>query len=182
MFFSRGSNWNPSKRQNANATVALTVAVHILAIHRHLCAMTDYTFDHGGDFRRRRTFQLRVDAQALLLDVPVDHDPASAVADVPLCGEVLVPGAEMSGVGGTSSCSVTPDRRVADVQRAVGDDRNRLPEPVGRDVAATCVGQFPIARTAMAREASMRFRPAFVPSPCRHNNRRGRRVARSSVS
>jgi hypothetical protein len=33
--------------------------------------------------------------------VPVDHHPAAAVADVPLGHEVLVPGAELLGVGGT---------------------------------------------------------------------------------
>jgi hypothetical protein len=162
--------------------LALAVTIDVLAIDRHLRAMADHALDHRRDLRRRRTFQLRVDAQALLFDMPVDHDPAPAVADVPLRGKVLIPGAEVFGVGGTSGCSIAPDRWVAGVQRAVGHGCNRVPEPVGRDIAAARVGQIPIARPAVARGVHA-FQAGVGAEPVQAQQQaRGRSAARSSVS
>ena len=45
--------------------------------------------------------------------MPVDHDAAATVADVPLRREVLVPRAEVLGIRGAGRGAVAPDRRVA---------------------------------------------------------------------
>jgi hypothetical protein len=51
----------------------------------------DHRRDLGGGWR----FELGVNAQRIFIDVPVDHHAAAPVMDVPLRGEVLIPGAEM---------------------------------------------------------------------------------------
>jgi hypothetical protein len=38
---------------------------------------------------------LRMNAQRVSLDMPIDHDAAPAIAHMPLRRQVLVPGAEM---------------------------------------------------------------------------------------
>ena len=58
--------------------------------------------------------------------MPVDHDAAAAVADVPLRHQVLVPGAELLGVGGTCRRALAPDAGVAGTQGGVDDLRDRL--------------------------------------------------------
>ncbi len=84
---------------------------------------------------------MRVDAQRFSLDVPVDHDAAAAVADVPLRREVLVPGSEVLGVGRAGRRPIAPDGRVAGVQRAVGHDGDRPPQRVDAEVAPPHVGE-----------------------------------------
>ena len=77
-------------------------------------SIMDATSDEDG------RLELGVNAQRFPLDMPVDHDAAAAVADVPLRRQVLVPGAEVLGIGRAGRRPVAPDRRVAGVQRAVG--------------------------------------------------------------
>ncbi len=72
---------------------ALAVGVHVLAIDLHLGAMMDDPLDHGCYLGRRRGFELRMNAQRVPLDMPIDHDAAPAVAHVPLRRQVLIPGA-----------------------------------------------------------------------------------------
>ena len=75
-----------------------------------------------------------MDAQRVALDVPVDHDATPAVADVPLRGEVLVPGAEVLGIGGAGRGPAAPDRRVAGAQRAIGNDGHRTAQRIDAKV------------------------------------------------
>lgn len=50
-----------------------------------------------------------MDAQRFALDVPVNHDAATAVADMPLCRQVLIPGTEVLGIGRARICAGSPD-------------------------------------------------------------------------
>ena len=108
---------------------ALAVGIDVLSIDLHLGAVMDHALDHRSHFRRGRRLELRMDAQRVSLDVPVDHDAATAVAHVPLRGEILIPGAEVLGVGGASggavpqmaglrACSV-PSATIAMARRSV---------------------------------------------------------------
>jgi hypothetical protein len=45
--------------------------------------------------------------------MPVDHDPTPAVADMPLCREVLVPGTEMFGILESEARAVVPSPQIA---------------------------------------------------------------------
>ena len=49
----------------------------------HLGAMAQHALDHGCDFGGGWGLELRIDAGAVALDMPVDHDSTAAVADVP---------------------------------------------------------------------------------------------------
>ena len=75
-------------------------------------------------------------AQRILVDMPVDHDAAPTITDVPLRGEVLVPGSEVLGIGCAGRRAVTPDLRIAGMQRAVGNNGNGLWPRVDRNVSA----------------------------------------------
>ena len=82
-----------------------------------------------------------MDAQRLPLDVPVDHDPAPAIADVPLGREVLVPGTEVLAVRGAGVCALAPDQRITGVERAIGHGGDGLAQLVHCDIAPTGVEQ-----------------------------------------
>ena len=82
-----------------------------------------------------------MDAQRFPLDMPVNHDAPTAVADVPLGREILVPRAEVLGVGRAGGGTVAPDRRVAGMQRAVGDDSDGPAQRVDTDVPPSHIGQ-----------------------------------------
>jgi len=73
-------------------------------------------------------------AQGILVDMPINHHPAPTIADVPLRGEVLVPGSEVLGIRRAGCRAVTPDPRIADMQRAVGDNGNGLSQCVDGNV------------------------------------------------
>ena len=128
----------PAERERHRA---LAVGIDILAVDLHLGAVVDHALDHRRDLGRGRRFELGVDAQRFPLDVPVDHDAAAAVADMPLRRQVLVPGAEVLGIGRAGGCSVAPDRRVAGVQRAVGHDGDRPPQRLDAEIAPPHVGE-----------------------------------------
>src|SRR3954451_17250312 len=89
--------------------IALAMAVDIGFLDCHFGAVPQHPLDHGGDLGGGGGLQLRIDAGAAPLDVPVDHDAAAAVADVPLGHQVLVPGTELLRVGGTSRRALAPD-------------------------------------------------------------------------
>ena len=98
---------------------ALSMRVDVLAVHFHLSAVMNHAFNHRGDLGGRWRLELRVDAQRVSLNVPVDHDSPAAVARVPLSGEILVPSPEMLRVRGAGSgagsprscCRPAPERR-----------------------------------------------------------------------
>ena len=43
---------------------ALTVRIDVVLLDGHICAVAEYAFNHGRDFRRGTTFDLRIDAYA----------------------------------------------------------------------------------------------------------------------
>lgn len=73
--------------------------------------------------------------------MPVDHDAAPAVAHMPLCRQVLVPGAEVLGIRCARRRSVAPDGRIANPQRAVCDDGDGLAQGIDRDIPAPDIGE-----------------------------------------
>ena len=109
------------------------------------------------------------------LDMPVDHDAAPAIADVPLCRQVLVPGAEVLGIGCAGRRSVAPDRRIAGMQRAVGDDGDGLPQRVDRDVSAPDIGEILGGRARLepghALQPGIRSEPVQAKQEPRAQNR-----------
>src|SRR5208282_4041840 len=115
---------------------ALAVGVHVLAIDLHLGAMMDDSLDHGCYLGRRRGFELRMNAQRVPLDMPIDHDAAPAVAHVPLRRQVLIPGAEVLGIRCARRRSVAPDCWIAGAQGAVRDDCDSLAHGVDGYISA----------------------------------------------
>src|SRR5262249_43815802 len=89
--------------------LTLPMAVDILLLDLHLDTVAQHALDHRGNLRRRAAFQLRVDAGRFLFNVPVDHDPRPAIANVPLGHQILVPGAELFGIGRTGGGAFAPD-------------------------------------------------------------------------
>ena len=94
--------------------------------------------------------QLRIDAGAVALDMPVDHDTTATVADVPLRHQVLIPGAELLGVGGTCRRALAPDARMAGTQCGVDDLRDRLAQALARDEAPAHIEQLPVGEIILA--------------------------------
>jgi hypothetical protein len=80
-------------------------------------------------------------AQRILIDMPIDHHTAPAIADVPLRGEVLVPGSEVLGIRCAGCRAVTPDPWIAGMQCAVGDNGNGLSQRVNGNVSASDIGE-----------------------------------------
>jgi hypothetical protein len=70
---------------------ALTAGIHILAIDFHLGAMMNDALDHRSHLGRGRRFQLGMDTQRIPFDVPVNHDAPSAISNMPLRRQVLIP-------------------------------------------------------------------------------------------
>ena len=64
-----------------------------------------------------------------------DH-PTPAVADVPLRGQVLIPGAELLAVGSARGRALPPDRGISGAQRGIGHHRDRLAQLLGGDDSA----------------------------------------------
>src|SRR5208282_5021118 len=105
-------------------------------------AMMDDSLDHGCYLGRRRGFELRMNAQRVPLDMPIDHDAAPAVAHVPLRRQVLIPGADVLGIRCARRRSVAPDCWIAGAQGAVRDDCDSLPVTSRRRASSL------VARTA----------------------------------
>ena len=119
----------------------LPVAVHILAVHLQLGAVAHDALDHAGHLGRGRRLQLRVDAQRFPLDMPVNHHAAPAISDVPLRGQVLVPGAEVLAVGGAGVGALAPDQGITGSEGAVRHDSDGFAQLVHGDVAASGIEQ-----------------------------------------
>lgn len=89
-------------------------------------------------------------AQRILADMPMDHHPAPTIADVPLRSELLVPGSEMLGSRRAGCRAVTPDTRIAGMQRAVGDKES-----------ITICGVFGLMREILLDEATAEAAPSW---------------------
>jgi hypothetical protein len=106
--------------------------------------MPQHTLDHGRDFGRGWSFELRVDAGAVALDMPIDHDTAATIADVPLRHQVLVPGTKLLGISGACRRTFAPDAGMADTQSGVDDLGDCLAQALAGDEAPPYIEQVPI--------------------------------------
>src|SRR5713101_9252897 len=103
------------------AHFALSPSIDVVFLHLHLRPVAQETFEHKSDFGRRTRLELRVNTGGVFLDMPIDHHPTAAVAHMPFREEVLIPGPELLGVGGTRSRAFTPDVRGATAEDGVDD-------------------------------------------------------------
>jgi len=87
----------------------LPMSVYILTIHCHLWTVTENPIDHGPYFRRGNPLELGVNAKSLSFDMPVNHHARPIVANMPLSKEVLIPCAELLGIGRTGGSHLAPD-------------------------------------------------------------------------
>src|SRR5712692_2475904 len=76
--------------------------------------------------------------------MPIDHDPAPSIADMPFGHQVLIPGRELAGVGRTGGGAFSPDLRLAGLERVVEDFSNRQPQVISGEEAAAGVEQIPV--------------------------------------
>src|SRR5712692_59055 len=66
--------------------------VHELLLHQHVGAMSEYPLDHCRHFRRRTGLELGVNTDGVLFAMPIDHDPSTSVACMPLRHQILIAG------------------------------------------------------------------------------------------
>ena len=132
----RGDGLEPRQEVKAQevaegkADFALAVAVDVLLLDLHLGAVAQDALDHGGDLGGRAALELRVDTGGFSLHVPVDHDPAAAMANVPLGHQVLIPGAELLAVGRARGGAFPPDVAQARRQRGIDHAPDGFPQGV----------------------------------------------------
>jgi len=136
----------------------LPKAVDVLLLDLHLSAVPQHTLDHRGDLGGRAAFQLRVDAGRFLLDVPVDHDPRPTIANMPLGHQILIPGAEFLGIGGTGCRPFSPDIRTSDREGGIDDLGNRGPQSRLVDEAPADIEQLAIAERRVPCEHPLQAR------------------------
>src|SRR5215831_9118942 len=105
---------------------ALPPTIDVVFLHLHLRAMMQEPFEHASDFGGRTRLELRVNTGGVCLDVPIDHYPAASVAHVPFREEVLIPGPELLGIGGTRGGAFSPDVGSANAEDRVDDCGNRV--------------------------------------------------------
>jgi hypothetical protein len=58
--------------------------------------------------------------------MPIDHHPAASVAHVPFREEILIPGPELFGIGGTRGRAFPPDVDSTNAEDRVDDFGNRV--------------------------------------------------------
>src|SRR4051812_30365458 len=135
---------------------ALPVAVDVGLLDFHLGAVAEHALHHGRRFRGGAGLELRVDAGALALDVPVDHHAAAAVPGVPLGHQVLVPGAELLGIrGARRRRALAPDTRVAGAQGGVDHASDRLAQVLAGDEAPPNLEQVLVGDRALAGDHAL---------------------------
>src|SRR5216684_2178582 len=83
----------------------------------------------------------------MLLDMPVDHDPAASVAGMPLGHEVLVPRAELLGIRGTGRGRLPPNVRQATAENRVDHLRDGIAQQFLADEPAPYIEQVAVAFT-----------------------------------
>ena len=103
------------------AHFALSPSIDVVFLHLHLRPVAQEAFEHESDFGRRTRLELRVNTGSVFLDMPIDHYPTAAVAHMPFRKQVLIPGPELLGVGGTRGGAFTPDVHGSDAEDRVGD-------------------------------------------------------------
>ena len=106
--------------------LALPPTIDVVFLHLHLRAMPQEPFEHESDFGGRTRLELRINTGGVFLDVPIDHHPATAVAHVPFREEILIPGPELLGIGGTRGGAFPPDVGSANTEDRVDDCGNRV--------------------------------------------------------
>ena len=129
----------------------MAVAIDIVLLDGHLGAMTQHAFDHRRHLRGRATLQLRVDAGGFLLDMPVNHDPAAAIADVPLGHEVLIPGTEFLAVRGAGGGAFAPNRGESCGEGGIHHTANGFAQGIFFDKPMPDIQKLPVGGRAMAR-------------------------------
>ncbi len=105
---------------------ALTFAVDILLIDLHVRAMAQDPLDHRGNLGGGTTLELGIDTGGFFLHVPVDHDPSTAIANVPFGHQVLIPGPKLLTVCRTRRGALPPDVGEASRQRRIHHAANRF--------------------------------------------------------
>src|SRR5579884_2000412 len=123
------------------------MAIDIAALELHLGIVTQHAFDHGRDLGGRAAFELRVDTGRFPLDVPVDHDAAATVADVPFGHEVLIPGTEFLAIGSARRRALTPDLRAPHPKGRVDHAPDRVAQGFPVDIPPARVQQLPVGYT-----------------------------------
>jgi len=108
------------QRTKGERDFALPMGIDVLALHRHFRAVPEHARDHRRHFGRRTVFQLRVDANRLAFDMPVDHDAGPAVTGVPFRHQILIPGAELLRVRGAGRGAFSPELRLANLENGIG--------------------------------------------------------------
>jgi hypothetical protein len=63
--------------------LTLAMTIHIVFLQGQFGPMPQEPFEHGGDFRRRDSFQLRINTDSSFLHMPIHHHPAPPIAKVP---------------------------------------------------------------------------------------------------
>ena len=91
-----------------------------------------------------------MDAHRTALDVPVDHDAAATVANMPFGHQVLVEGSEVLAVGGARRRALTPNPGVAHCQRCVDYMSGRIAQGVDINIASAYMQQLFVAETVRA--------------------------------
>ncbi len=102
------------------------MAIHVLLFDLHIRTVPQDPFNHGRDLRGRAALELGVDTDRFFLHMPVDHHTPTAVPDVPLGHEILIPRAELFGVRGARGGAFPPNLWASDGKGGIGDAGNGL--------------------------------------------------------
>ena len=121
----------------AKGDLTLSMGVDELLLDLHVGAKARDSLDHHRHFRGEDRFELGVDTDGMLFDMPVDHDALAAIAQVPFGEQNVIPGAKLFGVRCAGRRGFSPDSWVLLVAPAgTGKSSRRLcrecgPSPVG---------------------------------------------------
>ena len=138
--FEPGEELKPEQMTKGEGDLALPMAVHVVAFHLHVRTMAQHPLDYGGHFGGRAAFELRLDADGFLFDMPIDHDPRTTVANMPLGEQVLIPCPKLLGVRGARRRAFAPNMRMPHLKNGIRHLRNRSPHlALGQKVSAHIV-------------------------------------------
>ena len=127
--------------------LGLAVRIHEVLLDPHLRIMADQALDHGRDLGEREVPQLRVDADGIGLDVPVDEHPIALVARAPLRHQVLPPTLKALAIGGTG-VAFAPQPGITQGEDLVDDRRIGVAQGLHGEVVLPNIEQFVIASSA----------------------------------
>src|SRR5258708_5341698 len=119
----------------------LSVGIHIVLLDLCTGAMTEHSFHHRGYLRGGAAFELGVNTGRLLFDMPVNHNSRSPVANMPLGEQILIPGSELLGIGGTGCGSLTPDLREPCRKDGISNVGDRIAELLFVNIATADIAQ-----------------------------------------